>query len=447
MVQKKKIDLRLPSGFRDYLPREMLAREKMIETIRATFKTFGFLPIDTSVVEPEEVLTGGDPDFKKQIFSVGLRGEKQKLALRFDLTVPLARVVAAHHGELHQPFKRYEIGKTWRGERAQAGRYKEFLQCDADIVGTEHAAADAEIIALIYETMRALGVARFVIRINTRKILNGLSVYAGFLESKTHDVLRMIDKLEKQGWTAVAKELASKEGGGLAKPAIQKIKTFLDFKDSRNPLPEAERLLAGSPEALEGIDELRRIAAHLDALKIPRSAWKVDISVARGLGYYTGAVFETVLLDAPEFGSIASGGRYNGLVSNFGNVSIPAVGVSIGLDRFFAALQKSGSVAASGWPQVLVLNFDAEALHGCEALAADLRHEGIKTDLYLGSEKTLKGQLSYAAKLGYPLVLVLGMNELEKKTVQVKDMKRHTQENIMLGDAVKRCKELLEDFA
>ena len=443
MAERKKIEPQLPSGFRDYLPGEMAVRERMIDIIRTVFKSFGFMPIDTSIMEPEEVLTGGDAGFKKQIFTAGLRGEKQKLALRFDLTVPLARVVAAHRGELHQPFKRYEIGKTWRGERAQAGRYKEFLQCDADIVGTGSVAADAEIIALIYEAMCALGVERFLIRINTRKLLNGLPEYAGFPKSKIHDVLRTIDKLEKQGWDSVRKELASKEGGALGKTAIMKIGSFLDIKRSDGQLSEAKKLFAASPEALRGIEELEAIAGHLDALKVPRNVWQFDVSIARGLGYYTGAVFETVLTDAPEFGSIASGGRYDGLVANFSSVSIPAVGVSIGLDRLFAALQKMGTLRAGGRPSALVLNFDEHTLPACETLATELRRGGINTDLYLGNEKTLKGQLAYAAKLEYPLVLVLGTNELEKKAVQVKDMKRHTQENIPLKDAVGKCKELL----
>ncbi len=440
---KQKVDPKLPSGFRDYLPEEMIVRERMLDAIRGVFKTFGFLPLDTSMVEREEVLTGGDPDFKKQIFDVGIKGQKEKLALRFDLTVPLARIVAARRSELHQPFKRYEIGKTWRGERAQAGRFREFLQCDADIVGSESTASDAEILALVYEVMRTLEAPRFLIRVNSRKVLNGLPAFAGFSESKTHDVLRAIDKLDKQGWTSVMKELEKPEGGKLSKAAIVKIKKFLDSARERAPLAAIRELLADVPVAMEGIKEVDSIGEHLEALGVPESAWTFDPSIARGLGYYTGMVFETMLLDVPEFGSMCSGGRYDGLVANFSNMSVPAVGMSVGLDRLFSALEKLKRVPAFGKrAEAIVLNFDPETEHECETLATELRHAGIATDFYYGGEKTLKGQLAYAAKADYHVVLILGSEERKKNVVQVKDMHRHSQENIPLREVSKTVERL-----
>lgn len=440
---KQKVDPKLPSGFRDYLPEEMIVRESMLDAIRNAFKTFGFLPLETSMIEREEVLTGGDPDFKKQIFSANIRGQKEKLALRFDLTVPLARVVAARRSELHHPFKRYEIGKTWRGERAQAGRFKEFLQCDADIVGSESTASDAEILALVYEVMRALDAPRFVIHVNSRKILNGLPAFAGFPESKMHNVLRAIDKLDKQGWTSVVKELEKPEGGKLSKPTIAKVKKILDSANARAPLAAIKELLADIPAAMEGVNEIESIGKHLEALGVPESTWVFDPSIARGLGYYTGVVFETLLLDLPEFGSMCSGGRYDGLVANFSNMSVPAVGMSVGLDRLFSALEKLKRIPSSGTrAETIVLNFDLETEHECETLATELRHAGIATDFYYGGEKTLKGQLAYAAKANYHVVLILGSEERKKSVVQVKDMHRHSQENIPLREVPKTVERL-----
>ncbi len=439
----KKVDPRLSSGFRDYLPEEMIAREGMLDTIRGAFRTFGFLPLDTSMVEREEVLTGGDPNFKKQIFNVGMKGKKEKLALRFDLTVPLARVVAARRNELYQPFKRYEIGKTWRGERAQAGRFREFLQCDADIVGSESTASDAEILALVYEVMRALEAPRFVIKVNNRKILNGLPVFAGFPQSKMHNVLRTIDKLDKQGWVSVAKELERPDGGRLSKAVIMRIKKFLDSVNARAPLAAVEELFADIPVAMEGVKEIESIGKHLEALGVPERAWVFDPSIARGLGYYTGMVFETLLLDLPEFGSMCSGGRYDGLVANFSNMSVPAVGLSVGLDRLFSALEKLKRIPSSGTrAETIVLNFDPETEYECETLTTELRRAGIAADFYYGGEKTLKGQLAYAAKADYHVVLILGSEEWKKNMVQVKDMHRHSQENIPLREVSKTVERL-----
>ena len=439
----KSIEPKLASGFRDYLPQDATAREWMIETIKAVFKRFGFAPLDTPGVEREEILTGGDANFKKQIFKLSLAGQDEKTALRFDLTVPLARVVAGYSSEISKPFKRYQVGSVWRGERAQAGRYREFLQFDADIVGASSIAADAEFISLVYEALSALGLKKFIIRVNNRKILNALPESANFPKAKTGDVLRIMDKLDKSGWKSVEAELVS--GPKLKKESVARIKEFLNIKGTNGEiLGSLIEIFGKAGASRDGVDELARLRANIEALGVPDGNWKIDLSVARGLGYYTGMVFETVVNEYPDLGSVASGGRYDDLVSRFGTASIPATGGSIGVDRLFVALEKlklfpNFSANAS----VLLLNFDDESEMICESLATDLRQGGISTEFYLGQEKTLRGQLAYAAKGNYPFVIILGSDERKKETVQVKNMRERTQEEIEKDDILEYLKNIL----
>ena len=439
----KSIEPKLASGFRDYLPQDATAREWMIETIKAVFKRFGFAPLDTPGVEREEILTGGDANFKKQIFKLSLAGQDEKTALRFDLTVPLARVVAGYSSEISKPFKRYQVGSVWRGERAQAGRYREFLQFDADIVGASSIAADAEFISLVYEAFSALGLKKFIIRVNNRKILNALPESANFPKAKTGDVLRIMDKLDKSGWKSVEAELVS--GPKLKKESVARIKEFLNIKGTNGEiLGSLIEIFGKAGASRDGVDELARLRANIEALGVPDGNWKIDLSVARGLGYYTGMVFETVVNEYPDLGSVASGGRYDDLVSRFGTASIPATGGSIGVDRLFVALEKlklfpNFSANAS----VLLLNFDDESEMICESLATDLRQGGISTEFYLGQEKTLRSQRAYAAKGNYPIVIILGSDERKKETVQVKKMRERTQEEIEKDDILEYLKNIL----
>ncbi len=442
---KKYIEPNLASGFRDYLPQDAAAREWMVETIKKVFKRFGFAPLETPGVEQEEILTGGDPNFKKQIFKLNLSGQDEKTALRFDLTVPLARVVASYSNELPKPWKRYQIGNVWRGERAQAGRFREFIQFDADIVGASDMAADAELVSLMYETMTALGLKEFIIRMNNRKILNALSEYAGFPEGKTEKVLRTMDKLDKVGWSGVEKELAMKDWAGLGKESIKLIKKFLEVNGKNEEIiSKASMLFKDSKAAEEGISELENLAGNLKALGVPEKNWQIDLSVARGLGYYTGPVFETVLTDYPELGSVFSGGRYDDLVSRFSSSNIPATGVSVGVDRLFVALKKFGLLPDFKSPaQVLILNFDKASEEVCEELASDLRRSGISAEFYFGQEKNLKGQLNYAVKQNYPVVLIIGEEERKKKVVQIKNMKERVQEAVPREDVLNYLKNFL----
>lgn len=445
-MNKTYVDPRLPSGFRDYLPKDMIPRQWMLDTIRGVFERFGFLPLDTSGVEREEVLTGGDPNFKMQMFSVSQRGAESQdsgLALRFDLTVPLARVVSLYQGDIVKPFKRYQVGKVWRGEKPQAGRFCEFMQFDADIVGSSRMSADAEIISLMFETLTALGINRFIIKVNNRKMLNGLASYVGYSPNRTVEVLRLIDKLDRLGWENVSGELGAVVN--LDSAQLAKLKTFLDL---RTGSPEETttailELMSASPEAVQGARELAEITAFVDALGVPRSAWQIDLSVARGLGYYTGTVFETMLLDLPSIGSVFSGGRYDDLVSRFGEDSFPATGASVGVDRLFAALETLELVPSKKTvTQVVVLNFEDVETY-CNQVVGVLRRSGISAELYLGRERTMKGQLAYALNQDVPVIVIAGRRECDAGVVQVKQVTARKQTEVTLADLSEAVKAII----
>lgn len=442
-MQNKTIDPGLAGGFRDYLPEDMIPRQRMFDTIRNVFERFGFLPLDTPGIEREEILTGGDPNFRMQIFKTGLRESDEGLALRFDLTVPLARVISLYSDRLEKPFKRYQVGKVWRGEKPQAGRFREFVQFDADIVGSNRVSADAEIVALMYETLTALNIGKFRIRINNRKILNGLSSFAGYDPALNADVLRAIDKLDKIRWEGVSEELIQK---GLAIVQISKLEQFINLKgdSAREILTNLLVLMGESPEAVQGINELQEITNCLDSLGIPPECWNVDLSVARGLGYYTGPVFETILLDLPSIGSVFSGGRYDDLVSRFGTQNIPATGASVGVDRLFAAMERLSLFKKEKTVvKVTILNFDKNAEDYCQVIVTSLRRRGISSELYLGKESMLKGQLSYATRQEIPVVIIAGGNEKEKKTAQVKDMRKRIQTEVPLDQILSTVEGIL----
>lgn len=444
-MKEKKIKPESASGFRDFLPEDTIPRQKMLDTIRSVFELFGFVPLDTPGMEKEEILTGGDPDFQKQLYRIQRDKESQPLALRFDLTVPLARVIAQYQNELKRPFKRYQVGRVWRGERPQAGRYREFLQCDADIVGSGRMMADAEIITVMYSVMRALGIERFLIRVNNRKILNGLSKYAGFPKEKTVEVLRAIDKLDKQGWDGVAMELKS---GGFSPASLAAIRAFIELcgRPAFETLTDLKKLMKSSPLAEEGIAELEEIAADLGALKVPDNAWTVDLSVARGLGYYTGPVFETILTDLPGIGSVFSGGRYDGLVERFSDLSVPATGASVGVDRLFVALGKLGKIKnVKTVTKAVILNFDPKARLYVQEIATALRNARISSEIYMGPEASLKGQLTYALNAEVPIILIAGEVEMKNGTVQLKNVRERKQVSIEKKRIVEEVNKILAE--
>lgn len=431
-----RIDPRPPSGFRDSLPQDAAARQAMMDTLKQAFERFGFSPLDTPALERAEVLTGGDPAFSKQLYRARITEDDEPLALRFDLTVPLARFVAAHADTLTFPFARYHIGNVWRGEHAQAGRYRQFIQCDADIVGGRAPVADAQILALAHTAFADLGLGgKITLRISDRRILGGLAEFLEFDSALTPAVLRAVDKREKAGWDAVAAEL--REKAGLDDQQTDAIQELLDLRaDSPELLlDQAHAMLAHSPQAHAGVENLRQLIAALDALRVPRDAWMLDLSIARGLGYYTGMVFETALAGMERFGSVCSGGRYDDLVARFSPLKLSGVGMSIGLDRLMAALDELGTVRpAPASARIALLDFEPSCRTAILGLAASLRTAGVPTALYLGPEETLKGQLSWAVKAGFPFVAIMGASELAKGVVQFKDLAARTQEEVALAD-------------
>ncbi len=448
----------IPAGFRDYLPVEAIARQSMLDKIRAVFERFGFNPLETPHVEKLDVLTGGHDDFRMHLFATKVvkggklsalaMGERDnEWALRFDQTVPLARVVAANLN-LAKPFRRYAYGSVFRGERPQAGRLREFKQFDADIVGVKSVLADAEIIFLMAETMRALEVDDFVIRLNNRKILNALADLAGFNDSpeRVKEVFRVLDKLDKIGWPAVAQELQRQPDNqydiapNLRPEAVDKIKQFLDIHGKNSQILSAlNQLFKHLPLGLEGVKELADIARYLQAFGVAEKHWQIDLSIARGLDYYTGPVFEMIIKSAAQFniGSVFSGGRYDDLVDRFAKQAhITATGASLGFDRFYELMVKLGKVKKQpSVSEVLIANFDPDLVDDCLSLTADLRRAGIKTEFYLGEEKTLKGQLTYALKSEIPFLLIYGSQEKGQGVVVVKDLRQHQQEKCAFEQA------------
>lgn len=445
-----KITPRTVSGFRDYLPEDMIPRQKMFDTIRGVFERFGFVPWETPGIEKEEILTGGDPDFKKEIFKISTRNKEDKgLALRFDLTVPLARVVAQYQNEMKRPFKRYQMGLVWRGERPQSGRYREFAQCDADIVGSSNMMADSEIIAVIYEIMTALGIRNFLIRVNNRKILDGLPKYIGFPANRLEAVLRLIDKLDKLGWDGVSSELTAKNkknGVDFSKKQIGKLKNFLEI-NNKNQLRVLEVISAtinDSPSVNAGVEELSQIAKNLHVLGVRDDKWAVDLSIARGFGYYTGPIFECVIGNLAGIGSVFGGGRYDRLIEKFSGVSIPATGVSAGIDRLFLAMDKLNLLEKKKTlSQIFILNFEKNCETYYQEIATILRKAGFPTEIYLGKEDTLRGQLAYALNLIVPIVIIAGTDEKDKKTVQIKDVRNRRQIEAKIENLIKEIRDIL----
>jgi len=429
-TKKKRIKPEILGGFRDYLPELMIPRQEMIAVIRKTFESFGFLPLETPALERSSVLGTDSDEFRMEVYR--FKAGDQDVTLRFDLTVPLSRVIAAYP-KLLKPFKRYQCGPVWRKEKPQAGRYREFTQFDADIVGSDSILADTEIIALMYETLINLGLKNFVIRFNNRKILNGLPEVAGFKKEKANEVFRVLDKLEKIGLDEVVKELQREPENefdetalALSDESVAKIKYFLSLSD--RPLRELKAFFKGVKIAEEGIKECQEIMENLSALDIPKKNWAFDLSVARGLGYYTGPVFEATLNDIPEIGSVFSGGRYDELVMRYTGEKIPATGASIGVDRLFAALEKLKKIKKKkATAQVLIAVIDQQLVPKLLKLAQKLRRKGINTELYLGSGKTIKEQVIYTAKREIPFMIIIGEEEEKAGKIKLKDMNQRTE--------------------
>ena len=430
----KKVEPRTLPGFMELLPSEQIQFNAMIDKIRSAYERFGFLPVDTPIIEMADVLlakAGGETE--KQIYRFN-KGDND-LALRFDLTVPLAKYVCEYQNDITFPFKRYQIGKVYRGERPQKGRYREFYQCDIDIIGDGELSIinDAEMPSLIYMTIKELGFDNFTIRINNRKILNGLFAELE-LENESVDIMRIIDKLEKIGEENVVKCL---EDLKIEKSKIEKIMTFLKIDGTTDKKLEALQNLNFSNELfMQGLDELTQVIKYVRLFGVPDDNFKVDLTIARGLDYYTGTVYETFLNDYREIGSVCSGGRYDNLAEFYTDKKLPGVGVSIGLTRLFYKLNELGIVKEEkkSIAKVLVVSMTDDVNKALE-IGTKFRQAGINTDVYVENKK-IKAKFKYADKLQIPYVAIIGEEEEKNGTVSLKNMETGEQKEVSVEEAI-----------
>lgn len=440
-----KVQPRTLSGFMELMPARQIQFDRMMAVLRESYSLYGFTPLDTPIIEASEVLLAkGGGETEKQIYRFQ-KGDSD-LSLRFDLTVPLAKYVAQYSGQLAFPFRRFQIGKVYRGERAQRGRFREFYQADIDIIGDGKLdiSNDAEIPAIIYRTFTSLGLKRFQIRVNNRKILNGF--YA--MLDLTHEsgaIMRTVDKLDKIG-AAQVKELLMAEEIGLSAEQAGEIMRFIAINGSNAEVLQAlEGYRGRHPLFDEGLEELTTVARYLAAFGVPEDHFKVDLTIARGLDYYTGTVYETTMLDHPEIGSICSGGRFDNLAEYYTDKKLPGVGISIGLTRLFFVLEDQGYLndqLNTAPADALILPM-TEDLSAAIALATQLRSAGVRTQLY-GEQKKFKQKMSYADKLGVPYVIFLGEEEIASGVAAVKNMRTGEQVKVSPDEAVKLIQAGLE---
>lgn len=426
------------SGFMELLPAPQQQMERIMEILRNTYSLYGFTPLDTPIIESAEVLLAkGGGETEKQIYRFQ-KGDSD-LALRFDLTVPLAKYVALHYGELQFPFRRYQIGKVYRGERAQRGRFREFYQADIDIIGDGKLDIinEAEIPSIIYRTFSQLGLKRFQIRVNNRKILNGFYSMVG-LADKSQDVMRTVDKLDKIGAEKVKTLLM--EDIGVAEDVAHQVLDFIAIGGSNQEVLAALEDYQGKDELFDtGLEELSTVVRYLSAFGVPEENFAVDLTIARGLDYYTGTVYETTMLDHPEIGSVCSGGRYDNLAEYYTDKQLPGVGISIGLTRLFYVLGEQGMLnpdLPTAAADVLVIPMGEEQQGYAIATATALREAGIRTQLY-AEKKKFKARITYAAKMGIPYVMFLGETEEQDKVVALKDLNKGEQVTVSFEEAVK----------
>jgi histidyl-tRNA synthetase len=424
------IQPRILGGFRDYLPSLMIPRERLIDTVRQVYRSYGFSPIDTPALEYEEILAGkAGGETEKQMYRFKDSGDRA-VAMRFDLTVPLARFVAQHVNELGLPFKRYHIATVWRGERQQRGRYREFMQCDFDTIGTLSPVADIETALVIHDLMRAIGFEAFTIHVNNRMVLTGLLERLGLAE-RSADVLRALDKLHKIGPEQVAQEMAT-AAGATADQAREVLKLAEISGGNEQILKQLEPLVAKNETGQAGVARLAELLAATRAAGVPEERLRLDVAIARGLDYYTGTVFETFLDALPSLGSVCSGGRYDNLAELYTTQKLPGIGASLGLDRLLAGMEELGMLLKAATPaEIFIPYFDAGRLADYLRLAARLRAAGFGVELY-PEPKKLGQQLKYADRRGFRVALVAGENEFAAGTIQVKDLATTNSQTVPL---------------
>ena len=428
-----KVSPRTLSGFMELLPEQQMKMERMMEILRQSYSVYGFTPLDTPIIESAEVLLAkGGGETEKQIYRF-MKGESD-LALRFDLTVPLAKYVAGHYGELTFPFRRYQIGKVYRGERAQRGRFREFYQADIDVIGDGKLDIinEAEIPAIIYNTFSKLGITKFKIKVNNRKILNGFYAMNGMSE-RAGDIMRTVDKLDKIGAEKVRQLLIDD-----VKMLPCKAENVLDFMaicgSNDEVIAALERYRGMDATFDQGLDELKTVTGYLAAFGVPAENFAVDLTIARGLDYYTGTVYETEMTEHPEIGSVCSGGRYDNLAEYYTDKQLPGVGISIGLTRLFYVLNEQGLLSdeiVTAPCDALVIPMTEDAGFAISAATA-LRAGGVRTQLY-GEKKKFKAKMSYADKLKVPFVVLVGEDEINEGVLSVKNMQ--TGEQVKLSPA------------
>ena len=432
---KEKVMPRTLPGFMQLLPNEQILFNEMKEKIQKTYEKFGFLPLDTPIIESSEVLlakAGGETE--KQIYRFS-KGDSD-LSLRFDLTVPLAKYVTENYANLSFPFRRYQIGKVYRGEKAQRGRFREFYQCDIDVIGENELSLinDAEIPSVIYATFKELGFDDFTISINNRKILNGLFESLK-LKEKSVDILRIIDKIDKIGKENVIKEIKDLE------VPEEKINTIMNFiaitGDVEYTISELRKLNIKNDLFELGVNELEEVAKNINLFGVPKENYKIDLTIARGLDYYTGTVYETFLNEYRSLGSVCSGGRYDNLAEYYTDKKLPGVGISIGLTRLFFQLNDKKIIEAGNKSisEVLIISMVDDFTKSIE-IATKLRNAGINTQIYTNNAK-IKNQFKYASRLNIPYVIVIGEDEIKENKISLKNMENGEQVSISIEETIK----------
>ena len=438
----RKIKPQTLRGFRDFLPDQMMAREHLIDTARSVYRSFGFAPIDTPALEYSEILLGkGGEESDKQVFRFTDQGDRD-VAMRFDLTVPLARYAAQHIQDLGTPFRRYHIAPVWRGERPARGRFREFMQCDFDTIGSTSNTVDIETLLVINTLFEKIGVNGFTVRVNNRKVLNGL-LEKNDLQDHAVGILRCLDKLDKIGRDKVVAEMQDKVG--ITEQQGNSVLDMAMLSGSNNEvLDSLENMLAGNQTGEEGLANLRELFQTVEASGLPEDRVKLDVSIARGLDYYTGTIYETILHDLPAIGSVCSGGRYDNLASKFTSQQLPGVGASLGLDRMLAAMEELGMVKTASTPApVLITMFDKDHSLDYVLLAQKLRAAGIGTEVY-PEAKAIGKQMKYANRKGFQVAVIAGADEFAESTWQVKGLQAGNQQNVSDANIVEAIQEQLK---
>jgi len=443
----KLIEPRTLRGFRDYPPELMIPRERLMEAARKTFRSYGFAPIDTPAIELTEILLAKVEDgaeIHKQLYRFKDAGDRD-VALRFDLTVPLARFVSQHFTTLGMPFRRYHLGTVWRGESPQAGRYREFMQCDFDTIGTLSPAADTEIALVIHDLLIALGFERFRIHVNNRQVLNGLLTGLG-LADKTTALLRSLDKLAKIGRDGVSDEMM-REAGVTAEQALQVIALAETRGSNAEVLEQLRERFADSDAGRQGVAVLEGMCDTFRTAGIPEERLQVDLAICRGLDYYTGTVYETFLSDLPSIGSICSGGRYDNLTGRYTKQALPGVGASLGLDRLLAAMEQLKLLEGTTTPApVLITQFVPERIGDYQRVARMLRAEGIGCEVYPDAKK-LGAQFQYAEKRGFKAALIAGPDEFARGEWKIKNLSERSEQSVTEASLATELRVLLGNNA